>query len=103
MEFFELENTADKPACLLIHKDLSMEEVKQKYVNAIDKFVEKYFLGTSLFPSDDSILNYAVNILHYYLLLVDMVTILQRFTSRCSSTSFPPLVLMHMPLKCSQM
>ena len=29
LEFFELENTADKLACLLIHKDLSMEEVKQ--------------------------------------------------------------------------
>ena len=72
LEFFELENTADKLACLLIHKDLSMEEVKQKYVNAVDKFVEKYFLGTSLFPNDDGILNYAVNILHYYLLLVDI-------------------------------
>ena len=72
LEFFELENTADKPICLLIHKDLSVEEVKEKYVNAIDKFVEEYFLNTSLFPNDDGILHYALNILHYYLLLVDI-------------------------------
>ena len=71
LEFFELENTADKPACFL-NKNLSMEEARQKYVNAIDKFVEKYFLTPSLFPNDDGILNYAVNILHYYLLLMDI-------------------------------
>ena len=39
LEFLELENTADKPTCLLMHKDLSVEDVKEKYVNAIDKFV----------------------------------------------------------------
>ena len=49
-----------------------MEEAKQKYVNAIDKFVEKYFLSPSLFPNDDGILNYSVNILLYYLLLMDI-------------------------------
>ena len=54
LEFFELENTADKPACFL-NKNLSMEEGKQKYVNAIEKFVERYFLSPSLFPNDDGI------------------------------------------------
>ena len=29
LEFFELENTTDKPTCLLIRKDLPVEEVKQ--------------------------------------------------------------------------
>ena len=75
LEFFELDDTSEKPTSF----NVSNEELGDKYVSSIDKFVAKYFLPGFISEDEgghvidnDGVMSYAVQLIKLYLIITDV-------------------------------